>query len=146
MWEWATKNGDYMSWVHCMDHDWPWIIAVMVLCGIICSGYVAIAINFWRAGRKLKKTRTRYAMYKMAGIFLMCAACGYGWHFVHFFASPWRLYVLFLALLGLLTWLYALNPVEMRNLVEDLEELEERRSATPLADRLAKHIPGGELQ
>jgi hypothetical protein len=46
----------YMTLVHCMNHDTPWIALTVALDLAVALGYALIALHWWRNERPLKES------------------------------------------------------------------------------------------
>jgi signal transduction histidine kinase len=97
----------YMTLTHCMNHDWFWIGLTVLLDLAVASGYVVIALHWWRDERPLAESPPKSALRNMKQIFLFCGLCGYLFIPVKMVWPAWRLYNGFLAILAYYTWRYA---------------------------------------
>src|SRR3954452_8014584 len=105
----AGGRDGYMTLVHCMNHDIPWITLSVILGLAVALGYVLIALHWWRNQRQLKDSPAKHALGSMKNIFVFCGICGYLFIPIKMFWPAWRLYDGFLAVLVYFTWRYALQ-------------------------------------
>ena len=110
----------YMLLTHCMQHDWVWIGITVVLDLTVASGYVVIALHWWRNERPLAESPAKSALRNMKNIFVLCGLCGYIFIPIKMFWPAWRLYDGFLAILAFYTWRYALRTRELRVVYNEL--------------------------
>src|SRR5262245_34675099 len=98
----------YMTLVHCMNHDWFWIGLTVGLDLLVATGYVLIALHWWRNEANVAASPSKKALARMKNIFLYCGLCGYVFIPIKMVWPAWRLYDAFLAVLAYYTWRYAL--------------------------------------
>jgi len=114
-----TNNGNYMPRVHCLTNeagapDWPWIIALLALSSTVVIGYMRIFV-FWRRAYLDEAPEDRNKkMMQLAYIFLFCAVCGYGFSLIAYFWPAYRLLAVFLAVLNVVTWAFAMSLKDFR--------------------------------
>jgi signal transduction histidine kinase len=107
-----TNYGEYMPRAHCLRSadgtpDWPWIIGLIALNLVVVAGYVKIVI-FWLRCYFAEQVGDRdRKLMDLAGIFVLCAVCGYGLSIVIFFWPVYRLLAIALAALAVITWHFA---------------------------------------
>ena len=107
----AGGSRRYMVLTHCMRHDWVWIALTVVLDLAVASGYVVIALHWWRNERPLSESPAKA---------VLCGLCGYLFIPVQMFWPAWRLYDVFLAVLAFYTWRYALSTRELKVVYNEL--------------------------
>lgn len=135
-----TNYGQYMPRMHCLQTaegspDWPWITALIALNCVVAAGYTRIVL-FWRRCYLSEESRDRDAkLMQLAGIFAVCAICGYGLSTLIFFWPAYRLLAFMLVILGFITWRFAfdLEPFQQafisRRLQRELNDaLEQEKS------------------
>ncbi|HEX8521497.1 MAG TPA: HAMP domain-containing sensor histidine kinase [Tepidisphaeraceae bacterium] len=112
---WLT-GGDrqYMRLYGCMKGDTTWIAITVGLDFIIAAGYVIIALHWWKNQRSLPDVPAKRALSRMRNIFIFCGLCGYIFIPVKMVWPAWRLYDVFMCVLGYYTWRYALNTRELK--------------------------------
>ena len=114
-----TNYGRYMPRVQCLQTadgrpDWPWIGVLLALNVTVIAGYLRI-FYFWRQCYLAEAPADRNTkLMDLAGIFLVCAACGYGFFILTFFWPAYRLMVPFLVALSIFTWRFATNLGDFR--------------------------------
>ena len=114
-----TNYGRYMPRVQCLQTadgrpDWPWIGTLLALNVAVIAGYLRI-FYFWRQCYLAEAPADRNTkLMDLAGIFLLCAACGYGFFILTFFWPAYRLLVPFLVALSIFTWRFATNLGDFR--------------------------------
>ncbi len=118
-WDFFTNYGHYFARTHCLvkadgTPDWGWIIASIVLNVGVLLGYLLI-FRFWCKSyyAEAKHDRNPQLMY-LALIFLLCATTGYFFQIVMIWWPGYRLQVVFLGMLSIVTWLFAANAGGMR--------------------------------
>lgn len=116
----AGGSSGYMTLVHCMNHDLPWIAATVTLDLVIASGYVVIALHWKRSEALLGPSAAKRALGNMKNIFLFCGLCGYLFIPIKMFWPAWRLYDAFLLVLGYYTWRYALSTRSLKVVYQEL--------------------------
>jgi signal transduction histidine kinase len=114
----------YMTLVHCMNHDMPWIAVTVALDLAVALGYVMIALHWRRNERTVPDSPAKFALGSMKNIFLFCGLCGYVFIPIKMVWPAWRLYDGFLAVLAFFTWRYALRSRELRVVYNALERNE----------------------
>jgi len=72
LWHWFAGNGRYMTLVHCMGHDYPWVLLTVILDLIVASGYVVIALHWRRNEAMLSQSPARDALCNIKNIFVFC--------------------------------------------------------------------------
>ncbi|HEX8324284.1 MAG TPA: ATP-binding protein [Tepidisphaeraceae bacterium] len=107
-----TNFGSYVPRIHCIQNadgtpDWTWIGILLVLNLTVMIGYLKI-FRFWRQcylaeapGDRNKK------LMDLAGIFLLCATCGYGFFVITLVWPAYRLLAVFMVALSFFTWRFA---------------------------------------
>jgi signal transduction histidine kinase len=105
----AGGRDGYMTLVHCMNHDTFWIALTVALDLAVASGYILIALHWWRNERPLEESPAKSALRSMKNIVVFCGICGYLFIPIKMFWPAWRLYDAFLAVLVYFTWRYALR-------------------------------------
>ncbi len=109
-----TGGGSYLSRTHCLvneagETDWPWIIALVVLCGGVVASYLRIFV-FWMRCYFGEEARDRNSkLFDLAAVFLMCAICGYAMSVLMFVWPGYRLLAVFLAVLNFFSWRFCFN-------------------------------------
>lgn len=116
----AGGSHRYMVLTHCMRHDWCWIFVTVVLDLAVASGYVVIAVHWWRNEHPLAESSAKSALRSMKNIFVFCGLCGYIFIPVKMFWPAWRLYDGFLAVLAFYTWRYALQTRQLKVVYSEL--------------------------
>jgi signal transduction histidine kinase/CheY-like chemotaxis protein len=133
-WDFFTNYGSYLPRTHCLltadgKPDWPWIGLLMALNVVVIAGYTKIFL-FWRRCYLAENVPDRNTkLMDLAGIFLLCASCGYGMFIVTFFWPGYRLLAFLLVALSVFTWRFAL----------DLTDFKLTFSAKRLQRELAEH-------
>jgi signal transduction histidine kinase/ActR/RegA family two-component response regulator len=114
-----TNFGAYMARTHCMVRadgtpDWPWIYATIVLNAGVLIGYLLI-FRFWYTSYFAEaKIDRNPALMMLAAIFLLCATTGYLFSILLFWWPAYRLQVVFLGLLTIVTWAFSFRSAGMR--------------------------------
>ena len=131
----AGGSHRYMTLIHCMRHDMPWIRLTVLLDLSIASGYILIALHWRRNESPLADCPAKTALRNMKNIFVFCGICGYIFIPIKMVWPAWRLYDMFLAILAYYTWRYALGAWDLKvvynelgrsaRLAHDLEESRE---------------------
>jgi len=109
-----TNFGSYMPRTHCVvtgegRTDWFWVWALVILTLGVIAAYGRIML-FWRRAYFAELPEDRNTkMYNLAQIFLWCAVCGYAMSIVMFVWPAYRLLAVFLLLLNMWSWKFALN-------------------------------------
>ena len=118
-WDVFTNYGNYLPRTHCLlradgTPDWPWIIFSVVANVGVLSGYILI-FRFWRRSytAEAPADRNKKLMY-LAWIFLLCAISGYLMPIVMVVWPAYRLQVLFMCALTVVTWQFAWNITDLR--------------------------------
>lgn len=135
---WLTGGEhQYMTTWHCMNQDAPWVLTIGVLCFTIIIGYLIIAFHWYSNLRTLKKGLAKSSLFNMVNIFLFCGICGYLFPLIKMGWPIWRLHAIFLLVLNIFTWRYALNTPKLRVVYEELhntgkitEQLHEQKKIT----------------
>lgn len=106
---WLTggPRHQYMTLVHCMDHDMTWIGVTVLLDLTVAVGYLVIARHWWIQERSISPSPERQALSRMKSIFLFCGLCGYIFIPIKMYWPAWRLYDAFMMVLAIQTWRYA---------------------------------------
>ena len=118
--DWFSGDGRYMTLIHCMGHDYPWIVLTVMLDIAVAAGYGAIAMHWWKNERMLPPIPAKRALRHMRNIFLFCGLCGYAFIPVKMFWPAWRLYDLFMCFLVYFTWRYAWGARELKVVYNEL--------------------------
>lgn len=107
--QWLTggPRHQYMTLVHCMDHDMFWIGVTVTLDLTVAAGYLVIARHWWVQERSISPSPERQALSRMKSIFLFCGLCGYIFIPIKMYWPAWRLYDAFMMVLVVQTWRYA---------------------------------------
>lgn len=108
-WFTGGERYNYKTLMHCLDHDLVTLALVVFLCVAIFTGYLIIAYRWSRAAVAAPDSEASKALNDLKWIFILCAVCGYLWVILDVFWPGWRLYVLFLTALNLITWRYVLR-------------------------------------
>jgi signal transduction histidine kinase len=103
----AGGRDGYMTLIHCMNHDTPWIIITVALDVLVATGYALIALHWRKNEAQLREGAAKTALSDMKNIFVFCGICGYLFIPIKMFWPAWRLYDIFLAVLAIYTWKYA---------------------------------------
>src|SRR5262245_5423746 len=114
--DWFTGGAErpYMRLAGCMRHDVLWIGITLALDLAVASGYVLIAMHWWRNQKHLPDVPAKRALAHMRNIFLFCGICGYLFIPIKMFWPAWRLYDIFMGFLVYFTWRYALRARELK--------------------------------
>ena len=120
----AGGSNGYMSLVHCMNHDWPWITVTVILDLAVAVGYILIALHWRRNERILPDSPAKSALGSMKNIFIFCGICGYVFIPIKMFWPAWRLYDAFLVVLVYLTWRYALSSRQLSVVYNEINRIE----------------------
>jgi signal transduction histidine kinase len=104
----------YHNLFHCMRQDTLWVTLTVVLDLTVAIGYLLIAKHWWVNQRSLPDSAPKRALGSMRNIFLFCGLCGYVFIPVKMFWPAWRLYDLFMVILGYFTWKYAWGARELK--------------------------------
>jgi PAS domain S-box-containing protein len=126
-----TGGGYYMPRTHCLTladgkSDWPWIAILLVLTGGVIASYLRI-FAFWMRSYFGERAQDRNPkLVQLAGIFLMCAICGYAMSILMFVWPGYRLLAFFLLALNACSWAFCW----------DLKRFQKAFSA----DRLARQL------
>lgn len=135
-----TNYGTYMPRLHCMIRadgtpDWPWIIVYVALNIGVLTGYLLI-FRFWCKSYYAEAPIDRNpALMNLALIFLLCATTGYLLSILMFWWPAYRLQALFLAVLAVVTWVFASKAGGLRasfsafRLERELQESLRQRAA-----------------
>jgi signal transduction histidine kinase/CheY-like chemotaxis protein len=134
-WDFFTNYGHYLPRTHCLLNaegkpDWPWIGVLLALNVVVIAGYTKIFL-FWRQcyiAEDVKDRNTK--LMDLAGIFLLCATCGYAMFIVTLFWPAYRLQAILLVGLSFFTWRFA----------NDLTDFRLTFSAKRLHRELAEHL------
>jgi signal transduction histidine kinase len=118
--DWFAGDGKYMTLVHCMGHDWPWIILTVALDLGVAAGYVVIAYHWWTNQRQVADSPARVALRNMRNIFLFCGLCGYVFIPIKMGWPAWRLYDVFMMALLYFTWRYAWGAKDLKVMFSEL--------------------------
>lgn len=126
-----------MTTWYCMNHDAPWVLTIGVLCiGVIIS-YLIIAYHWYKNLATLKKGLAKSSLFNMVNIFLFCGICGYLFPLIKMYWPMWRLHALFLLILNIFSWRYALNTPKLKVVYEEIhnageltEELNQEKKRT----------------
>ncbi len=133
---WFT-GGDrpYHNLFHCMRQDTLWVTITVALDLAVASGYVLIAMQWWRSEKVVQDSPSKKSLGQLKNIFIFCGLCGYLFIPIKMFWPAWRLYDLFLGVLVYFTWRYAWGARELKVIYEGLErsdrlsmELEQSRA------------------
>lgn len=114
-----TNFGNYMPKTHCLLNadgkpDWPWIGILVALNVAVMVGYLKI-FRFWRQCYLAEAPEDRNTkLWDLAGIFLLCAFCGYGFFILTIFWPGYRLQAAFMVALCVVTWRFASDLNEFR--------------------------------
>ncbi len=119
---WLTggPKHQYMSLVHCMDHDTFWIAVTVTLDLAVAAGYLAIAWHWWIQERSIPPCPERQALARMKRIFIFCGLCGYIFIPIKMYWPAWRLYDAFMLVLVVQTWRYAWGARDLRVIYKQL--------------------------
>jgi signal transduction histidine kinase len=134
-WDFFTNYGNYLPRTHCLltaegKPDWTWIGILTVLNVVVIAGYTKIFL-FWRQCYLAENVRDRNTkLMDLAGIFLLCATCGYGMSIVTLFWPAYRLLAILMVGLSFFTWRFA----------RDLDEFRLTFSAKRLQRELQEHL------
>jgi signal transduction histidine kinase/CheY-like chemotaxis protein len=114
-----SNFGNYMPKTHCLLNaegkpDWPWIGILIALNVTEMVGYLKI-FRFWRHCYLAEAPEDRNTkLMDLAGIFLLCGFCGYGFFIVTVFWPGYRLLAAFMVALSIFTWRFAADLSEFR--------------------------------
>ncbi|MDB5327860.1 MAG: sensor protein [Phycisphaerales bacterium] len=114
-----TNFGSYLAKTHCLrtadgQPDWPWIGILIALNLTVMVGYLKIFV-FWRKCYVSEAPADRNSkLMDLAGIFLLCAMCGYGFFVITIFWPAYRLLAVFMVALSIFTWRFAADLGEFR--------------------------------
>lgn len=114
-----SNFGAYMARTHCMVRadgtpDWPWIYATIFLNAGVVIGYLLIFRFWFKSYYAEAKIDRNPALMMLAAIFLFCATTGYMFSILLFWWPAYRLQVLFLGLLTIVTWAFSFKATGMR--------------------------------
>jgi signal transduction histidine kinase len=109
-----------MTLIHCMQHDWLWIVITLVLDVAVAAGYVLIAWHWQANQRLLPPSPAKRALGNMRNIFVLCGICGYLFIPVKMVWPAWRLYDIFLVVLVYFTWRYAWGARDLKVVYSEL--------------------------
>ena len=144
--DYFTNFGNYMARTHCMVRadgtpDWPWIITYIALNIGVLTGYLLI-FRFWcKSYFAEAKIDRNSALMNLALIFLLCATTGYLFSIVMFFWPAYRLQAIFLAVLSVVTWVFATKAGGLRASFSAFRlERELQESLRQRADELEKLV------
>jgi signal transduction histidine kinase len=129
----AGGRDGYMTLVHCMNHDYLWIVITVGLDLAVALGYVIIALHWRKNERRVQDTPARAALGTMKNIFVFCGICGYLFIPIKMVWPAWRLYDVFLGALAYYTWRYALRARDLGVVYNELRrttQLEEDLEAS----------------
>ncbi|HEX8911080.1 MAG TPA: HAMP domain-containing sensor histidine kinase [Humisphaera sp.] len=118
--DWFAGDGRYQTLYHCMGGDHLWIAATVTLDVVVAAGYLLIAKHWWVNERTLPDVPARRALRSMRNIFLFCGLCGYAFIPVKMFWPAWRLYDVFMLVLGYFTWKYAWGAKDLKVIYAEL--------------------------
>jgi signal transduction histidine kinase len=107
-------SGQYCSLVNCMSGDTLWITLTVTLDVLVFMGYLLIAYHWNKNERSLPPSPARTALRMMRNIFVFCGICGYLFIPVKLVWPAWRLYDMFMIVLVVYTWRYAINAKNLR--------------------------------
>jgi signal transduction histidine kinase len=115
----------YMTSIHCMNHDWFWINILNFLCASIVIGYGVIAYSWHRSERTAKDVASKTELSTLRWIFFWCAICGYGFVIIRFWWPAWRLTAIAMGFLSFFTWRYIFFTHGLRAVYERLNAVDE---------------------
>src|SRR4051812_31261016 len=104
--DWATNYGKYNTLFHCMAKDTVWVAITVALDLAVASGYVIIALHWWRNQPLPPASPAKRALTGMRNIFIFCGICGYMFIPIKMLWPAWRLYDITMAFLVYFTWKY----------------------------------------
>lgn len=138
---WFT-GGDtqYMSLLHCMNHDNLWIAITVVLDLLVSVGYGIIAFRWWRDQRHLQPSHAKSALNALRNIFIFCCLCGYFFVPLKIFWPAWRLFDIFMAFLVFYTYRYLFKMKGMKTVIEYMDNAESYRTDLQEKIELGKHL------
>lgn len=131
--DWATNYGRYNTLFHCMARDKLWVGITVALDLLVASGYVLIALHWWRNQRVAPPSPAKKALGDMRNIFIFCGMCGYLFIPVKMFWPAWRLYDIAMGFLVYFTWKYALSVKSLQvvyNALDRTDKLEKELAAS----------------
>lgn len=115
-----------------MAEDRFWVTVTVALDLAVASGYVLIALHWWKNGRFLPPTPAKRALGNMRNIFVFSGICCYLLIPVKMFWPAWRLYDIVLAVLVYFTWRYVLRARDLKVIYSEIGRKQK------LADELEK--------
>ncbi len=111
----AGGENPYHTLYHCMRGDTPWVVTTVALDLAVAMGYLLIAKHWWENERQLNNTNAaKIALGRLKNIFIFCGICGYVFIPIKMFWPAWRLYDMFMGVLVLFTWRYALGAHDLK--------------------------------
>src|SRR5262245_32190728 len=126
--DWLTGGANrYMTLFHCMRNDVVWIVITVALDVSVATGYMLIALHWWRNQRRVPPTPARTALGNIRNIFIFCGICGYLFIPVKMFWPAWRLYDIFMMVLVYFTWKYAMKAKDLKVVYNELGRSNELR-------------------
>jgi signal transduction histidine kinase len=120
----AGGDTPYRTLFHCMRGDTFWVVVTVGLDLAVTTGYMAIALHWWRNERAVPESPAKAALGMMKRIFLYCGIVGYLFIPVKMFWPAWRLYDMFMLVLAVTTWRYALSSRQLSVVYRALENHE----------------------
>jgi signal transduction histidine kinase len=119
--DWFTGGSiHYMTLYHCMQRDMLWVGITVALDVSVATGYILIAMHWWKNQKRVPATPAREALSNIRNIFIFCGLCGYAFIPVKMFWPAWRLYDMFMAVLVYFTWKYALRAKDLKVVYNEL--------------------------
>jgi signal transduction histidine kinase len=119
--DWFTGGSvRYMTLYHCMRMDTLWVAITVALDVSVATGYILIAMHWWKNQKRVPATPAREALSNIRNIFIFCGLCGYAFIPVKMFWPAWRLYDMFMAVLVYFTWKYALRAKDLKVVYNEL--------------------------
>src|SRR6476619_2015616 len=113
--DWFTGGSyHYHTLFYCMQHDTFWVAITVTLDIAVATGYVIIAMHWWKNQKRVPPTPARNALGNIRNIFIFCGICGYAFIPIKMFWPAWRLYDIFMMVLVYFTWRYAVQAKDLK--------------------------------
>ncbi len=121
-WFITDANGnEYMTLLGCSRNDYPVAITLGVVSLIIMIQYAAVAYYNYKKASKYKKSVTKSYILNKVSVFMVCGLTGYGFTILSLFVQPYKLKIIFLLALSIITQRFIIR-LKKNNALERIYE------------------------
>lgn len=139
-WNTDANGHSYMTLMECAVNDWPVVALVFLGCLFIVLQYGDITIKNLKQYKKYPSSKIAKYSIHMVGVFAMCLVAGYLFRILSIWVNPYKLLVLLLLVLNVVTYLFRKSSKGL-NIYYEIHELECKfKDSKTKINTLTKHI------